>query len=134
MLGTKDSFLADFLAEDSNMVQGLTGPIPDVCGAVSAKISQLRLASTGLQQCSASHVTALANNPGATLVHAGSSDNMAADNVTGCLPDLLQFCETEWAGPNTNMMCPSVAFRRPTIVLNNLAKVSALQHVQWVLM
>ena len=110
-------------------MQGLTGTFPASSTMVSAKISEVRLANTSLRQCSASHVAALQDVQGPAIVHAGSSSHMAPDNDTDCLPDMLQFCEQGWAGPGSNMFCPSVAFRRPVLAPpNNLAKVYASQH------
>lgn len=53
------------------------------------------------------------------VVNAGSSSHMAADNLTGCLPDVWQFCQATPAGVNTNLMCPSVVYRRPLQVSSN---------------
>ena len=53
------------------------------------------------------------------VVHAGSSSRMAADNVTGCLPDVWQFCEPISTGDGTGLMCPSVAYRRPVQPMAN---------------
>ena len=47
-------------------------------------------------------------------INAGSSSKLAADNMTGCLPDVWQFCEPFPTGFDTNLFCPSVAYRRPT--------------------
>ena len=47
------------------------------------------------------------------VFNAGLSAGLAADNVTGCLPDILQFCEAIPTGPATNMLCPTLAYRRP---------------------
>ncbi len=44
---------------------------------------------------------------------------MAADNMTGCLPDVWQFCEATSTGINTNLVCPSVAYRRPVQAMSN---------------
>ena len=56
----------------------------------------------------------------AQVVHAGSSSTMAPDNMTGCLPDVWQFCEAISTGDDTNMMCPSVAYRRPVQMIANM--------------
>lgn len=113
-----------FTHVQTDMVQGLKGSFPAVSPTASAKMSELRISDTDLQQCSASHVAALTDHRDATMWHAGSSSQMASDNVTGCLPDFLQFCEPAWADPESHIMCPPVAFRRPTqAAQNNLAKV-----------
>ena len=58
------------------------------------------------------------------VVNAGRSSSMAADNITGCLPDIWQFCKPIPADNYTNLMCPSVAYRRPvTRMVNKLAQV-----------
>lgn len=44
---------------------------------------------------------------------------MAADNMTGCLPDVWQFCGLKFAGANTNFMSPSVSYHRPAQAMNN---------------
>ena len=44
---------------------------------------------------------------------------MAADNMTGCLPDVWQFCEPRPTDDYTNLMCPSVAYRRPVKPMAN---------------
>ena len=62
------------------------------------------------------------------MVNAGKSSNMGVDNVTGCLPDVWQFCEPRPTGHDTNLMCPSVAYRRPVqTVANKLVQVFQLQ-------
>lgn len=53
------------------------------------------------------------------VFNAGISSKMAADNMTGCLPDVWQFCGLTSAGTNTNLMCPSVAYRRPVQAMTN---------------
>ncbi len=53
------------------------------------------------------------------VINAGISSKMAADNMTGCLPDVWQFCGLTSAGANTNLMCPSVSYRRPVQAMTN---------------
>lgn len=63
------------------------------------------------------------------VVNAGISSSMAADNMTGCLPDVWQFCELNSAGQDTNLMCPSVAYRRPVQFMSNqLVQVHTAEH------
>ena len=63
------------------------------------------------------------------VVNAGISSSMAADNMTGCLPDVWQFCELNSAGQDTNLMCPSVAYRRPAqYTSNQLVQVYIAEH------
>ena len=53
---------------------------------------------------------------------------MAADEMTGCLPDVWQFCEPRPADDYTNLMCPSVAYRRPVKTMaNQLVQVLQMQ-------
>ena len=47
------------------------------------------------------------------VVNAGPSSKLGVDNTTGCLPDVLQFCSPVATGQNTDLTCPSMAFRRP---------------------
>ena len=58
------------------------------------------------------------------VVNAGSSSKMANDSTTGCLPDVWQFCEPFPSGFETNLFCPSVAYRRPVqVAINTLTQV-----------
>ena len=53
---------------------------------------------------------------------------MAADNMTGCLPDVWQFCKPRPADDYTNLMCPFVAYRRPVKPMaNQLVQVMQVQ-------
>ena len=62
------------------------------------------------------------------VINAGISSKMAADNMTGCLPDVWQFCGLTSAGANTNLMCPSVSYRRPVQPMSN--KLSQVDHAE----
>ena len=62
------------------------------------------------------------------VIDAGISSKMAADNVTGCLPDVWQFCALTSAGANTNLMCPSVSYRRPAQAMTN--KITQVGHAE----
>ena len=62
------------------------------------------------------------------VINAGISSKMAADNMTGCLPDVWQFCGLTSAGANTNLMCPSVSYRRPVQAMTN--KLSQVGHAE----
>lgn len=101
----------------------LRGRVPLASATVASRISELRLSNTSLEQCSSSHLTALQNHKGESVVHAGDSSTMAADNLTHCLPNVWQFCGPE-GGPVTHITCPSVAFLRPPVTpISNLYKV-----------
>ncbi len=64
------------------------------------------------------------------VINAGISSKMAADNMTGCLPDVWQFCGLTSAGANTNLMCPSVSYRRPVQAMTNkLSQVGYAEHL-----
>ena len=62
------------------------------------------------------------------VVNAGPSSKLDVDNTTGCLPDVLQFCSPVVTGQNTDLTCPSVAFRRPAAaaVPNGTSRVGSL--------
>ena len=63
------------------------------------------------------------------VINAGISSKMAADNMTACLPDVWQFCGLTSAGANTNLMCPSVSYRRPMQAMTNkLSQVGRAEH------
>jgi len=67
------------------------------------------------------------------VVNAGPSSKLGVDNTTGCLPDVLQFCSPVAVGQNTDLTCPSVAFRRPAAaaVPNGTSRVgSPLVHLR----
>ena len=87
-------------------------------------MSTLRITNTSLQQCNASHLAVYKDGMIGTTVRAGSSSDIGTDNLTGCLPDFLVFCEAEEVG-DTALYCPSIAFRRPLeIAPNQLEAVS----------
>ena len=73
-------------------------------------MSLLRASNTSLQQCDASHLAVYKPGLEGTTTKAGGS--FGTDNATGCLPDLLLFCE-EVEVDDSPLYCPSVAFRRP---------------------
>jgi len=52
-------------------------------------------------------------------VNAGPSSKLGVDNSTGCLLGVLQFCSPVATGENTDLTCPSLAFRRPAAAVPN---------------
>lgn len=120
--------------------QGLVGPLPSFTPTLAVTFTELRVSNTSLQQCDASHLAVDRGGLTGTTLRAGSSSSIGADNLTGCLPDFLLFCEQEQV-PNTALKCPAVAFRRPveapfeqlTVVAlstPSCAAVIAVHHVQ----
>lgn len=93
-------------------VQDLVGRLPDFTKESAAKLVELRMSNTSLQQCDATHLAV--HKPGlqSTVIGAGSSDTIAADNVTECLPQFLVFCDKD-EEEDSPLYCPSVSFRRP---------------------
>ena len=80
-------------------------------------MSVLRIENTSLRQCDASNLAVYKDSLQDTTLLAGSSKVIGTDNLTGCLPDALVFCEdVEF---EDNIECPSLAFRRPAEVATN---------------
>ncbi|DBA84440.1 TPA: hypothetical protein ACH3X1_006072 [Trebouxia sp. C0004] len=99
---------------------GLSGPLPDMGSAVASKLTAFRVDNTGLEQCRPDRLAALGSgNYSGKVVNAGPSFKLGADNTTGCLPDVLQFCSPVATGQNTDVTCPSLAFRRPAATVPN---------------
>ena len=80
-------------------------------------MSVLRMDNTSLRQCGASNLAVYKGGLQDTTLWAGSSEVIGTDNLTGCLPDALVFCED--AMFEENIECPSLAFRRPVEVVPN---------------
>ena len=100
------------------LLQGLSGTIPNAGTEVANAFSELSITNTSLQQCDASHLAVYKHGLTDTVLKAGSSTVIGADNLTGCMPDFLLFCEQQDVS-NTYLQCPSIAVRRPVQIPTN---------------
>lgn len=100
------------------MPQALYGTIPSFGQEIAAGMSELRISNTSLRQCDVSHLAVYGGFLEDGIAEYGSSSSIGSDNLTGCLPDFLLFCEDE-AVDDSALYCPSVAFRRPIQAATN---------------